>query len=151
MVDWELIKKLIQTVKEEEISGLAVEEKGVKYEVRRDVAVAAVQPSIVQSQPKSANVSEPQPAAPTVEAEDDGLIAITSPMVGTFYRSPSPEAPPFVEIGHDVEPGKVICILEAMKLFNEIESEVRGKIVKILAENGQPIEYGQKLMLVKKA
>lgn len=144
MVDWDLVKKLIQTVKEEEISGLAVEEKGVKYEVRREAAVMAASPANIVH-----TVSHSSAHAPVVE--DDGLIAIISPMVGTFYRSPSPEAPAFVEVGHDVEPGKVVCILEAMKLFNEIESEVRGKVVKILVENGQAIEYGQKLMLVKKA
>lgn len=142
MVDWELVKKLIETVKEEDISGLAVEEGGVKYEVRRDKG------DIVSSQtPASAPA---QPSAPAPESEEAGLVAITSPMVGTFYRSPSPEAPAFVEIGDDVAPGKVVCIVEAMKLFNEIESEIKGKIAKILVENGQPIEYGQKLMLVKK-
>ena len=143
MVDWDLIKKLIKVVKEEEISGLAVEEKGVKYEVRREIgtAVASVASPVI--------VHTPAPVAP--KSEDDGLVAITSPMVGTFYRSPSPEAPPFVEIGAEIEPGKTVCIIEAMKLFNEIEAEVRGKVVKILAENGKPVEYGQKLMLVKKA
>jgi acetyl-CoA carboxylase biotin carboxyl carrier protein len=71
-------------------------------------------------------------------------------MVGTFYRSPSPESPPFINVGDQVDMGKVVCIIEAMKLFNEIEAEVRGKVVKILAENGKPVEYGQKLMLIKK-
>ncbi|MGB9612932.1 MAG: acetyl-CoA carboxylase biotin carboxyl carrier protein, partial [Candidatus Margulisiibacteriota bacterium] len=75
--------------------------------------------------------------------------AITSPMVGTFYRAPSPDASPFVEVGDEVEPGKVVCIIEAMKLFNEIEAEVKGKVVKILVENGKPVEYGQKLFLIK--
>jgi len=96
----------------------------------------------------------PHIAAPTkeekVEKEDDGLVAITSPMVGTFYRSPSPDSPPFVKEGDHISAGKVVCIIEAMKLFNEIESEVSGKIVKILAENTKTVEYGQKLMLVKK-
>src|SRR3989339_660611 len=82
--------------------------------------------------------------------EDDGLIAITSPMVGTFYRSPSPGSPSFVKVGDSVDPAKVVCIIEAMKLFNEIEAEVSGKIEKILVEDGQPVEYGQKLMLIKK-
>ncbi|MDD5382114.1 MAG: acetyl-CoA carboxylase biotin carboxyl carrier protein [Candidatus Margulisbacteria bacterium] len=148
MVDWELIKKLIQVVKKEEISGLAVEEKGIKYEVRRELTASGqtivTSPVLpVASQPASAAAARP-------EAEEEGFIAITSPMVGTFYRSPSPDASPFVELGHEVEPGKVVCIIEAMKLFNEIEAEIRGKVVKILVENGQPVEYGQKLMLVKK-
>ena len=72
-------------------------------------------------------------------------------MVGTFYKAPSPDAPPFVKAGDNIEVGKVVCIIEAMKLFNEIEAEVRGKVVKILVENGKPVEYGQKLMLIKKA
>ena len=146
MVNWDLVKKLIQTIKEEEISGLAVEEEGVKYEVRRDaggiVSNFAPPPSVQSSQPVSSAAPEPE--------ENKDLIPIVSPMVGTFYRSPSPESPAFIEVGHDVEPGKVVCIIEAMKLFNEIEAEVRGKVTKILVENGQPIEYGQKLMLIKK-
>ncbi len=144
MVDWNLVKKLIQTIKEEDISGLAVEEKGVKYEVRRELG-GAISHSI---SPSSQTVS--QPVSPPAEVEEEGLVAITSPMVGTFYRAPSPESPPFVEVGDGVESGKVVCIIEAMKLFNEIEAEVKGKVTKILVENGQPVEYGQKLMLIKK-
>jgi oxaloacetate decarboxylase alpha subunit len=143
MVDWELVKKLIETVKEEGISGLAVEEKGVKYEVRSEGGKIVSSHSPVAAAPSA-------PAAPVAEKEDDGLIPVTSPMVGTFYRSPSPEAPPFVEVGSEVSDGKVICIIEAMKLFNEIEAEVKGKVAKILVENGQPVEYGQKLMLIQK-
>jgi len=71
-------------------------------------------------------------------------------MVGTFYRAPSPDSAPYVEIGDRVEPGKTVCIIEAMKLFNEIESEVKGEVVKMLVENGQPVEYGQKLFLIRK-
>jgi acetyl-CoA carboxylase biotin carboxyl carrier protein len=144
-MDFEVLKKLIQLAKDEDVSGLSVEEKGVKYEVRREKGghfAAAPDP-----QPFP-HASSPTPAQ---TKEDDGLIAITSPMVGTFYRSPSPEAAPFVQSGDEVEPGKIVCIIEAMKLFNEIESDVRGKIVKILAENGKPVEYGQKLFLIKKA
>lgn len=129
-------------VKEEDISGLAIEENGVKYEVRREKG------GLVSTHLPAAHPIVP--AASAVETEGDDLVAITSPMVGTFYMAPSPEAPPFVRSGDEVEVGKVVCIVEAMKLFNEIESEVKGKVVKILAANGQPVEYGQKLMLVKK-
>jgi acetyl-CoA carboxylase biotin carboxyl carrier protein len=151
MADFEIIKKLIQLVKDEDISGLAVEEKGVKYEVRREkghVAVAHPAPVAQAAQPQQ---TPTQIAETKREKEEEGLAAITSPMVGTFYRAPSPEAPSFVDIGDEVTAGKVVCIIEAMKLFNEIESEVSGKIVKILVENGKPVEYGQKLFLVKKA
>ncbi|MCU0641118.1 MAG: acetyl-CoA carboxylase biotin carboxyl carrier protein [Candidatus Margulisbacteria bacterium] len=145
-MDFEVLKKLIQLVKDEDISGVAVEEKGVKYEVRREKGGHVVSAPA----PHAASTPAPVTQNPASPKEDEGLTAITSPMVGTFYRSPSPEAPPFVNAGDDVEPGKVVCIIEAMKLFNEIESEVRGKIVKVLVENGKPVEFGQKLFLVKK-
>jgi len=149
MVDWDLVRKLIQMIKEEDISGLSVEENGVKYEVHRNANGAIMTNFPVVPPPSAAAVA----AAPvsSVSSEEEGAVAITSPMVGTFYRAPSPESPAFVEVGHDVEPGKVVCIVEAMKLFNEIEAEIRGKVVKILVENGQPVEYGQKLILIKKA
>ncbi|MFA4844842.1 MAG: acetyl-CoA carboxylase biotin carboxyl carrier protein [Candidatus Margulisiibacteriota bacterium] len=149
-MDFEVLKKLIQLVKDEDISGVAVEEKGVKYEVRREKGghtVSAPLPGPQSSAPGTPISQEPKAKE---KSEEDGLVAITSPMVGTFYRSPSPESPAFVEAGDSVEPGKVVCIVEAMKLFNEIESEVRGKIVKVLVDNGKPVEYGQKLFLVKK-
>ena len=149
MIDWDVLKKLIQLVKDEDITGVAVEEKGVKYDVRREGGrlVAAPAP-IAHATPQAAQSA---PTHAPAASEEDGLIAITSPMVGTFYRTPSPESPAFVEVGDSVQPGKVVCIIEAMKLFNEIEAEVSGKIVKILVESGKPVEYGQKLFLLKKA
>lgn len=148
MVDFNLIKKLINMVKDEGISGLTVEEGGVKIEVKREHGgVVPVHTAPPVASPSAA--ATPKPAAEA--AEEDGVVAITSPMVGTFYRSPSPDSPPFVQEGDTVKPGQVVCVVEAMKLFNEIESEIGGKIVKILAENGKPVEYGQKLMLVKKS
>jgi len=149
MVDWDIVKKLIQIVKEEDISGLAIEEKGVKYEVKREKG--QVVSSHTPHLPASAVADPGTSSREEAREEEEGVAAITSPMVGTFYRAPSPEAPTFVEVGDEVEPGKVVCIIEAMKLFNEIESEIRGKIIKILAENGKPVEYGQKLFLIKKA
>jgi acetyl-CoA carboxylase biotin carboxyl carrier protein len=89
------------------------------------------------------------PAAVEVLAKSDNLLTIKSPMVGTFYRSSSPESPLFVNVGDEVKAGKVVCIIEAMKLFNEIESEVSGKIVKVLVENASPVEYDQPLFLVE--
>lgn len=145
MVDWEIVKKLIKTIKEEGISGLAIEEDGVKYEVQSSGGQIIAHPPMPTPAPSGAGPVSKK------DKEDDGLTAIVSPMVGTFYRSPSPEAPAFIEVGQEVEPGKTVCIVEAMKLFNEIESEIRGKVVKILVENGQPVEYGQKLILINKA
>jgi acetyl-CoA carboxylase biotin carboxyl carrier protein len=154
MIDISLIKKLIQIVKEENISGLVVEEGGTKYEIRKEFGGIAP-PYPINLLPHSAPAAQPVPKAEPAETEketeeDENLVAITSPMVGTFYRAPSPDSPPFIEVGDRVEIGKVVCLVEAMKLFNEIESEVAGKVVKILVDNSKPVEYGQKLMLVKK-
>ncbi len=93
--------------------------------------------------------SEPAVPAPPAAKTTDHLLAITSPMVGTFYRAPAPDADPYIEAGDMVETGQTVCIVEAMKLMNEIESEVRGRIVQILVENMQPVEFGQKLFLVE--
>ncbi|MFA6431760.1 MAG: acetyl-CoA carboxylase biotin carboxyl carrier protein [Candidatus Margulisiibacteriota bacterium] len=154
MADWEIVKKLIQTVKDEDISGLSIEENGVKYEVRREKGQIASShaPTPIHHAPAASHVTPAKlaPVAPT-EEEGDDIVAITSPMVGTFYASPSPEAPAFVNVGDNVDTNKIVCIVEAMKLFNEIEAEVKGKIIKVLAQNGKPVEYGQKLFLVKKA
>ena len=92
----------------------------------------------------------PAASAPALPAEDK-LVPIKSPMVGTFYRAPAPDARPYVEIGDVVEPGQVVCIIEAMKLMNEIEAEVKGKVVKIAAETGKPVEFGQALFLIEPA
>lgn len=151
MVDFGLIKKLIEIVKQEDISGLAVEEGGVKYEVKRERGVVKeFHEPIKDAKKAELKTKEDLSSEARSAKEEEGLLAITSPMVGTFYRSPSPDSPPFVEVGDQVAAGKAVCIIEAMKLFNEIESEVSGKIVKILVESGKPVEYGQKLMLVKK-
>ncbi|MFA6169223.1 MAG: acetyl-CoA carboxylase biotin carboxyl carrier protein [Candidatus Margulisiibacteriota bacterium] len=150
MIDWDVLKKLIQLVKDEDISGLSVEEKGVKYDVRREGGRVIASPAPIAHAIPQAPAQIAPIHAPTA-TEEEGLIAITSPMVGTFYRTPSPESPAFVEVGDSVQPGKVVCIIEAMKLFNEIEAEVSGKIVKVLVESGKPVEYGQKLFLIKKA
>jgi acetyl-CoA carboxylase biotin carboxyl carrier protein len=88
------------------------------------------------------------PAAPAPASDDSKYITVKSPMIGTFYRASNPEKPNFVNVGDEIKPGKVVCIIEAMKLFNEIESEVSGKIVKVLVDNSSPVEYDQPLFLV---
>lgn len=105
---------------------------------------AAPAPAAVAPAP----AADSAPAKQEAPAADDNYITVKSPMIGTFYRSASPEDPPFVNVGDDIAPGKVICIIEAMKLFNEIESEVSGKIVKVLVDNSSPVEYDQPLFLV---
>lgn len=92
--------------------------------------------------------SPPQPAPGAAAAPADHLVPITAPMVGTFYRATNPDAPPFVAEGDAIEPGQTVCIIEAMKLFNEIQSEVRGRVVRILVENAAPVEFGQPLILI---
>jgi acetyl-CoA carboxylase biotin carboxyl carrier protein len=92
-------------------------------------------------------MSAPAPEPARAEASA-GLIEVTSPMVGTFYRAPAPDAPPYVEVGAKVAPGAVLCIIEAMKLMNELEAEVSGTVARILVENAQPVEYGQVLFLI---
>ncbi len=101
---------------------------------------------IAPSDPSAAQAE--QPARPAQAEQEEELLTIKSPMVGTFYAAPAPDKPPFVEVGSHVEPDTIVCIIEAMKVFNEIPAEVSGKIVKVLVENGQPVEYGQPLFLV---
>ena len=145
-MDFEQIKKIIKIAEESDVSGLTVEKDGFKVEVKRDKG----QYHAVHVAPQHQVAHKADVPVAKKPDEDEGLLAITSPMVGTFYRSPSPDSASYVDIGSAVEKGKVVCIIEAMKLFNEIESEVSGKVVKILVENGKSVEFGQKLMLIKK-
>jgi len=152
MVDFDLIKKLIKILEDADITALSVEEGGMKVEIRKE---KGGQPVIIsgpakQETPHNITSSSTTLKAEKVEEVEEGITPIVSPMVGTFYRAPSPDSPSYVEVGDEVEPGKIVCIIEAMKLFNEIEAEVKGKVTKILVENGQPVEYGQKLFLIKK-
>jgi acetyl-CoA carboxylase biotin carboxyl carrier protein len=144
-MDLDLVKKIIKIAEESDISGLSVEEGDLKIEVKREKNIVPMQQAAHLPHTPSAPAG-----SPVKTDEDEGLTPITAPMVGTFYKSPSPDSAPYVEVGDRVEPGKVICIIEAMKLFNEIESEIKGEVVKILVENGKPVEYGQKLYLIRK-
>src|SRR5512135_1140668 len=151
------LKELIEMLKNSDISELEIERSGVKVRLRKggDVTFHPAMPRM--EYPPAAIVApaitEAQPAAPSVEKPAEPVkanqIRVTSPIVGTFYRSSSPDKPPYVEVGDVVKKGQVLCIIEAMKLMNEIESETSGKIVKALVENGQPVEYGQTLFLIE--
>jgi acetyl-CoA carboxylase biotin carboxyl carrier protein len=161
----EIIKLIDQSSIKEfelEVDGSKVSIKktgGVVEEVKTIVAqpAAAAAPAVpaapapVAEAPAAPVQAEPAPKAVAVEpaADESALHKIVSPMVGTFYRSPEPGAPAYVQPGDKVTPNKVVCIVEAMKLFNEIEAEVNGEIVKVLVEDGQLVEYGQPLFLVK--
>ena len=145
------------------IGELTIEEKGFRLTIKQKeepVQHVIAAPQTLQAYPSQIQHAPAPPPSPTsssekpksaAEAQADNLITIKSPMIGTFYRSSSPGKPPFVEIGDEITPGKVVCIIEAMKLFNEIESEVKGRIVKVLADDASPVEYDQPLFLVDPA
>ncbi len=164
-MDFRQIQDLIKMINKSNIGELTIEEKDFKITIKqkKDEKVTYAQAPVMQAQPvyaapmhhapaqapsASAGTEEKEPAA-TPKA--DNLLTIKSPMIGTFYRRPSPDKPLFAEVGDEVSPGKVVCIIEAMKLFNEIESEISGKIVKILVEDASPVEYDQPLFLVEPA
>ena len=117
------------------------------------VSVQSPAPSVLSAAPTPAPPATPSPAppAPPAPPKNNKLVDVISPMVGTFYRSPVPEEPPFVNVGDRIRPGQTVCIIEAMKLMNEIEAESAGEIVEVLAKNGEPVEYGQVLMRVNPA
>ena len=160
-MDFKQIQELIKMINKSNIGEVSIEEKGFKLTIKqKEDAVQHVvsAPSPVFAQPYPAQMPPAQaPAAASTPAADkskaaeaatDNLITIKSPMIGTFYRSPGPGKPAFVEVGDEISPGKPVCIIEAMKLFNEIESEVKGRIVKVLADDATPVEYDQPLFLV---
>ena len=143
------IQDLIDLLRRNNLTELELERQGVRIRVRHEVGVKPVTASVQESVASTLQQAS-QPAAttgPSAEATA-GMVTITSPIVGTFYRSPSPDADPYVEEGDFVKKGQVLCIVEAMKLMNEIESEVDGRIVKILAESTKSVEYGQALFLI---
>ena len=151
------ILELIDKVAERGIAGVEIEQAGTKIKIEGKTAGPQVVHSYGETHGQAA--APAAQAAPAASAEpaqtraeedaDAGLHIITSPIVGTFYRSPNPEAEPFVNVGDSVSKGKVLCIIEAMKLMNEIESDVEGEIVKVFPQNGQPVEYGEKLFAVR--
>ena len=152
------IQKLIDFISQSGLDEVNIETSELKLAIKRysnAVPVAVqTQPTYAAPAPVAAPAQAPQVAAPTPMAaapvaEVSNLITIKSPMIGTFYRSAGPDKPNFAEIGDDVETGKVVCIIEAMKLFNEIESEISGKVVKVLVENATPVEFDQPLFLVE--
>lgn len=163
------IQDLIKFVAKSGVSEVELETKGFKIVIKTGAPKGkAEQPTIIQAMPMAAPMPQiqqmpqaaPAPAAqqapaqqapaaaPKAASDESRYITIKSPMIGTFYRSPGPDKPSFINIGDDIKPGKVMCIIEAMKLFNEIESEVSGKIVKVLVDDASPVEYDQPLFLV---
>ena len=154
-LDHNQLRELIALLGESDIQELKLEGDDFRLELRRNLPVS--QPQVVmQAAPAppaapvaAAAAAAPSAAPPAAPAVRGDLVEITAPMVATFYRAPSPGDPPFVELGARINVGQTVCILEAMKLMNELESEVSGEIVEILVENGTPVEFGQVLMRVK--
>ncbi len=154
-MDTKDIQNLLDFIAQSGLDEVNIETNNLKISVKRygqsQSAPAAPQPAPVQAAPAAAlpaaAVAAITPAAPAAVANN--YITIKSPMIGTFYRSPNPESPSLVELGDEVKEGTPVCIIEAMKLFNEIESEVSGRIVKVLVENATPVEYDQPLFLVE--
>ncbi|MDT8070804.1 MAG: acetyl-CoA carboxylase biotin carboxyl carrier protein [Terriglobia bacterium] len=160
------IKELVEFLIEKDVTEFELERGDVKMRIKRGQQVQVVQAPVAPmmaapvmapavaamaapAAPAASPVATPGPSAPATPAEEEGLHHVKSPIVGTFYEAPSPGAPPFVKPGDHVAAGQVLCIVEAMKLMNEIESDVAGEVVKALVANGQPVEYGQPLFAVR--
>jgi acetyl-CoA carboxylase biotin carboxyl carrier protein len=159
------IKQILDLVREHDLAEFELERDGVKIRIRTHGGVQVVAaPPVASSQPTghragmaapAAGPRGPHPPSAAAEVGDDAdtmeLAVVTSPMVGTFYRAPEPGAAPFVDVGTAVRRGQVLCIIEAMKLMNELESEYEGEIVKVYVENGQPVQYGERLFAIRVA
>ncbi|MDP9230237.1 MAG: acetyl-CoA carboxylase biotin carboxyl carrier protein [Bacteroidota bacterium] len=162
-MDFKQIQELIRMVNKSNIGELTVEQKDFKITIKQkeeklmQVMNAPVNPAAAQvaAQTSAIPAALPVPTGSTDKSKSEAVpatnnyITIKSPMIGTFYRRASPDKPIFVEVGDEIIPGKVVCIIEAMKLFNEIESEIDGRIVKVLVEDASPVEYDQPLFLVE--
>lgn len=141
------IKEMIDLMNKNNLNEIEIEKDGLKIRLKKTAAGSISQQILDERLAIQQPLLKEKGDIPEVKPKR--TIEIKAPMVGTFYGSPSPEAPPFVDIGSTVEPGQVVCIIEAMKLMNEIKSDVRGKVVDILAENGNPVEFGQVLFLIE--
>jgi acetyl-CoA carboxylase biotin carboxyl carrier protein len=158
-MDIKQIQDLIRFVSKSGVNEVAIEQKDFKITIKTNQAPTYVTATVPVEPAPAINAiaaaASPVPTAPTTttapaaEADTSKYITIKSPMIGTFYRSASPDKPLFVNVGDEIKEGKVLCIIEAMKLFNEIESEVSGRIVKVLVDNASPVEYDQPLFLVE--
>jgi acetyl-CoA carboxylase biotin carboxyl carrier protein len=148
------IKEMLALMSENNLVELEIEKDGTKIRLKKSTPGGEQfsGPYVIEREKAghgtSRFVEQPAPE-PAAEKPSAKMLEIKTPMVGTFYRAPSPEAPPYAEVGQVVEPGQVVCIIEAMKLMNEIKSEIRGRIVEILVENAEPVEYGQSMFIIE--
>jgi len=154
-MDLQQIKQILELVREHDLSEFEIEHEGLRLKIRKDPSGGHLVSQLAQAVPAAApaaSVVAVPSAAAAAEAADEAdveLAVVKSPIVGTFYRSPEPAAPSFVDIGSTVKKGDVLCIIEAMKLMNEIDSEYDGEIVNVYVENGQPVQYGERLFAIR--
>jgi acetyl-CoA carboxylase biotin carboxyl carrier protein len=158
-LDLDQLKRILDLVREHELAEFEIEHEGLRLKVRKNSGGAimtlpapptVVQPMVAAALPAAAPTAAPAaPTAPVPADNEIELAVVKSPIVGTFYRSSEPGAASFVEIGSSVKKGQVLCIIEAMKLMNEIDSEYEGEVVNIYVENGQPVQYGERLFAIK--
>ena len=164
LMNVDAIKQILELVREHELAEFELEQDGVKLRIRKQgqatvVAAPVVAPAapiqhvaaVVAAAPMITPAAVAAPVAPPAEDTSLELAVVTSPIVGTFYRSPDPSSPSFVDVGQRVKKGQTLCIIEAMKLMNEIESEYEGEVVKCYVENGQPVQYGERIFAVKRS
>ncbi|MBI5691043.1 MAG: acetyl-CoA carboxylase biotin carboxyl carrier protein [Verrucomicrobia bacterium] len=163
-LDLKQIKQIIELMKRSELTEFAVEEEGFKLKIRRGTNGLPVVSTVRGSNPPFVQVdtvppmplpvaaaAAPAPAPAAAAAEEAGVSYIKSPMVGTFYRAASPESKPFTDVGAKIVENSVVCIIEAMKIMNEIQAETKGTVLEVLVDNGQPVEYGQRLFKIKQS
>jgi acetyl-CoA carboxylase biotin carboxyl carrier protein len=164
-MDLDQLKQLLELVREHELAEFEIEQEGLRVKIRKDASGTPIVtlpatpalPTVVMPAATGASAPAPASAPSSATPADTGasaeseieLAVVKSPIVGTFYRSPEPAAPPFVEIGSIVKKGQVLCIIEAMKLMNEIDSEYDGEIANIYVESGQPVQYGERLFAIR--
>ena len=159
-MDIKTIEKLIKLISDSDVSEVKVEEGDLKIQIKKKDGTIQASVPVAPAAPAQPVAQQPAPSQanpPAVEAEQSGAKeeqvsgdTVTSPIVGTFYRSPSPDADPYVEVGSKIEKGQTICIVEAMKIMNEIDAEISGTVKKILVEDGEPVEYDQPLFIIEK-
>ena len=155
--DLEHLRAIVQLCRENDIAELKIRHGGTRIHIKGRAAIKPVEYVVAAPRGQAVPILPAEPAAAesavapaeAAEAEEANYVTVRSPMVGTFYRAPAPDAPPFVDVGDSVKESTVLCIVEAMKLMNEIKAETRGIVAKILVENAQPVEYNQPLFLIK--
>lgn len=150
MFSFEELCSLIRVVSETRVAGLEVEREGIRVRIDGVPVAPVAAPALAHATELPLAGHHPPVATPSpMVDEDEGLVFVTSPIVGTFYRAPNPDASPYVDLGVAVAKGQVVCIVEAMKLMNEIEAEVSGTVARILVENGHAVEFGQRLFALR--